>query len=271
MKIGIFFALLFVGLTAFSQTTIKGQLLDSVTRQPVEFANIGLIGKGYGTVSNERGEYEFVIPDSLTNEKIRISIIGYANKTLDVAKLRDRNVVLLEQIATNLGEISITAKKTRFKVLGNETQTKAISAGFTSNNLGAELAVKLRIKQPQTQIRKVVCNINKNTLNKNPVFRLNIYKQDAEGYPGENILKENIIIEPKEMTGLIQVDLTPYNIVVDDDTFISLEWIKDLGDVKGLYFSSRLIAGTTYYRLVSQDKWRRNNAVGIGLYAEVAY
>lgn len=256
---------------AFGQTTLKGRLLDSLTQLPVEFANIGLIGKGVGTVSNENGDYEFVVPDSLMQENIRISIIGYVNKTFSTYELRKKNTILLKQSATNLSEVTVSAKKTKFKKLGHETQTKAVSAGFTKNNLGAELAVKLNIKHPQTQIRKFYCNVNKNTLNKLPIFRINIYNATKNGYPGENILKQNIIVEPKEMTGLIEIDLTPYNLIVDEDAFVSLEWIKDLGDVKGLYFSAKLVGGATYYRLASQDQWRKEAPVGIGLYAEVAY
>ncbi|MGZ3899877.1 MAG: hypothetical protein ACXVNQ_05955, partial [Bacteroidia bacterium] len=49
----------------FSQITCKGVLLDSATLKPIEFANIGIVGKGIGTVTNEKGEYLFVVPDSL--------------------------------------------------------------------------------------------------------------------------------------------------------------------------------------------------------------
>ena len=70
---------------------------------------------------------------------------------------------------------------------------------------------------------------------------------------------------------MIELDLTPYNLYVDDDVFISIEWIKDLGDVKGLYFSAKLVgASPTYFRQASQGDWHKI-AVGVGLNAEVAY
>ncbi|MBL7931973.1 MAG: carboxypeptidase-like regulatory domain-containing protein [Bacteroidia bacterium] len=271
MRLLLLLALLINGATVYSQNIFKAQILDSLTKQPVEFVNVGLIGKGIGTVSNENGEFEFVIPDSLLQEKIRVSIIGYANKTFSANELKSRNKIFLRQSATNLSEVTIAAKKTKFQMLGHVTQTKAVSAGFSQNNLGAEMAVKLKIKHPQTQIRRFICNINKNTLNKLPIFRINIYKEDENGYPGEILLKQNIIAQPKEMTGLIEIDLSSYNIFVDQNVFISMEWIKDLGDAKGLYFSAKLLGGATYYRIASQDKWRKESPVGIGLYAEVAY
>jgi hypothetical protein len=263
-------------LVCFGNLLVRGQqinqgvLLDSVTKKPIEFANIGLIGKGYGTVSNEKGEYRFSIPDTLLSGTIKISIIGYKPKTFLAKGFDKRKNILLSQSSIPLNEIKVAAKKLKIKVVGNETKN-SINGGFTGNNLGAEMGVKLNIKHPNTQIRKFMVNLSRNTLDKTPVFRLNIYSVDAKGYPKENILKENILIEPKTLVGFIEVDLKPYSILVNEDVIISLEWIKDLGNVSGLYFSSKLVNGSTYFRNASQDKWEKISGVGIGLHAEIGY
>jgi len=146
-----------------------------------------------------------------------------------------------------------------------------VSASFKKNSLGAELGIKVSVKHPQTHIRKLMFNITANKLDTFPVFRLNIYTEDAKGYPGTNVLTQNIIIVPKEKTGYIEFDLEPYHIFVNDDVFIAIEWLKDLGDLKGLYFSTKLAGSSTYYRQASQDKWEKVNSIGIGINAEVAY
>lgn len=256
--------------TCSGQQSYKGILLDSITRQPVEFANIGVIGKGIGTVTDEKGAYALTIPDSLGGEKIKISMIGYRAKTYPVKIFKELQQVLVSQSNITLNEVLVSAKKTKVKIAGNDTKTKLVSAGYMKNNLGAEIAVKLNIKHPKTQIRTFMVNINANSINKLPLFRLNIYTVGEKGAPGENILQKNIIIEPKEMTGLITFDLKPYQVYVDSDVFIAIEWIRDLGDVKGLYFSTKLIGSATYARQVSQDKWEKVPA-GIGLHAEIAY
>jgi CarboxypepD_reg-like domain len=253
-----------------SQQINQGILLDSVTKQPIEFANIGLVGKGYGTVSNEKGEYRFSIPDTLLSGTIKVSIIGYKPKTFSAKGFDKRKNILLSQSTIPLNEIKVAAKKLKIKVVGNETRN-SINGGFTGNNLGAEMGVKLNIKHANTQIRKFMVNLSRNTLDKTPVFRLNIYNVDAKGYPKENILKENIVIEPKTLVGFIEVDLKPYSILVNEDVIISLEWIKDLGNVSGLYFSSKLVNGSTYFRNASQDKWEKISGVGVGLHAEIGY
>ncbi len=271
MKYFLLVPALFASLLFRGQIEIKGRLIDNLTQQPVEFANIGLIGKGYGTVSDENGRYEFTIPDSLSGETVRVSIIGYAPQSYAVSEIRNVSQIRLQQASATLAEVVVKAGKTKIKTIGNETRTKLISGGFFKNNLGAEFAVKLNIKNPQTQIRKVAININKNNLHKLPVFRVNLYNVDKNGFPGENILQQNIIIEPKDTVGLLEVDLKSYGIFVDEAVFISLEWIKDLGDAKGLYFSTKLGSGTTYSRSTSQDQWFKSKGIGIGLYTEIAY
>ncbi|MBA2610679.1 MAG: carboxypeptidase-like regulatory domain-containing protein [Bacteroidetes bacterium] len=253
----------------FSQKICKGILLDSTSGKPIEFANIGIVGKGFGTVTNEQGEFNFAVPDSVANAPVKVSMIGYRSKTFSLATLTSLTKITLAQTATNLNEVAVSAKKTKIKVLGNDTKTDHVTAGFVKNTLGAELAIKLNIKHPQTHLKKFYLNIARNSIEK-PIFRFNVYNKDAKGNPKDNILTQNIIIETKEKTGLIELDLTPYNLFVDDDVFISLEWIKDLGDVKGLFFSAKLVGSPTYYRQASQDKWQKI-PVGIGLHAEVAY
>jgi len=270
LRITLILFFLVSGIQIFPQKICKGILADSATNAPVEFANIGVIGKGVGTVTNEKGEYTFIIPDSLADQKIRISLIGYKSITLSVNKLLSLNKVLLAQEATSLDEVAVTVKKLKVKMLGNNTRHTSVVGGFTENNLGAEMAVKLDIKNPKTHLRKFMVNIATNSLDK-ALFRLNIYSVDEKGYPKENILKHNIIIEPKEKTGLVEVDLKPYGIFVDEDVFVALEWIKDLGNAQGLNFSTKLVGSGTYFRKASQDKWEKTHPVGVGLHVEAAY
>lgn len=256
---------------SYGQKLCKGILLDSLTKQAIEYANIGIVGKGVGTVTDDKGEYSFSIPDSLLDQNIKISMIGYRSKIYPATGFEKLSKVHLAQNITSLHEVSVTAKKTKIKILGNQTKTKAVSGGFNKNSLGSEIAVKLNIKRPQTHIKKFMFNINKNSLNIAPIFRVNMYNADDNGYPNENILAQNIIIAPKEMIGFVEIDLTPYSIFVDKDVFISIEWIKDLGDVRGLYFSTKMVGGATYFRRTSQDKWGKTSPIGLGLFAEVAY
>jgi hypothetical protein len=269
IKFRLLLSALILSAHLISQTAIKCTVLDSSTHQPVEFANVGIASKGLGTVTNEKGEFSLSIPDSLKNDKVRISILGYRTREIKQAELARTGSVLLSPSSYKLNEVVIKPGKPKFKTLGNKTTSKNMICGFSSNNLGCEMAVKLNIKHKETWIKKLSFNIVKNIYD-DVIFRVNIYKKDKDGNPGENLLKQNLLISPKTKTGLVEVDLTPYFLLADDDVFVSIEWIKDLGDAKGLYFSCEMLGGT-YYRKASQDKWEHSAAVGVGLFVDVQY
>jgi hypothetical protein len=143
------------------------------------------------------------------------------------------------------------------------------TCGFTSNKLGCELGVKLNIKHQETQLKKLSFNIVRNVYD-SLIFRVNIYKKDKDGQPGENLLTKSLFVTPQTKTGLVEVDLSKLYLFVNDDVFVTIEWIKDLGDTQGLYFSCQLF-GNTWYRQASQDKWSHLSAVGVGLFVDVEY
>jgi hypothetical protein len=267
----LFLLFFIIPCAAFSQIALKIQLLDSITKKPIEFVNVGVLSKGIGTVSNENGLFQLNLPDSLKENELKFSCIGYESKKIIIKKLVGLNTLLIKPSAINLAEIKVVVKRNpKYKTLGNDTKTKSIIAGFTSNNLGSELAVKLNIKHKETKLKNLKFNIVSNPFD-SLVFRFNVYNTDANGKPSKNILTQMVLIEPASKTGFVEFDLDKYNIYTSEDIFIAIEWIKDYGDNKGLFFSSQLLGGGSYFRKASQDKWIKVPAVGIGLSALVEY
>ena len=264
-----FYLFLIFSISVNSQNIIKCRVLDSASKAPVEFANAGIVSRAFGTVTDEKGEFTLNVPDSLMQEKIRISILGYKTKDISLKKLMSASVIYLAEAAYNLNEVSVKPKKTKHKVLGNETTSKSATCGFTSNKLGCEMGVKLNIKHKETHLKKLSFNIAGNVYD-SLIFRVNIYKADKDGKPGENLLTKSLFVTPAAKTGLTEVDLSKLYLFVDDDVFVSLEWIKDFGDTKGLYFSCQLFSGT-WYRMASQDKWEHISVAGVGLFVDVEY
>ncbi|MCH1417889.1 MAG: hypothetical protein L7U68_04990 [Flavobacteriaceae bacterium] len=66
----------------------------------------------------------------------------------------------------------------------------------------------------------------------------------------------------------IEVDLTPYDIYVEDDFFVSIEWIEDLG-VEGLWFSAGVFGKSHYARSPSHAHWVKQRALCIGMGVEL--
>ena len=62
-------------------------------------------------------------------------------------------------------------------------------------------------------------------------------------------------------TGWIQLDLEPYNIKVDKDFIVSIQWIESKTDSKEkpvtMIPAAVSFSKDTYVRIASQDKWKR--------------
>ena len=236
-------------------------------------SNVGLIGKNIGTVSNLNGDFSLPYdPDSL-NFPVRVSMIGYESIEYTVSELRaalqESPTVYLSPTTYEIEEVVISSKERKTKVLGNKTTSKSIVAGFTSNMLGNELGTKIKIKKSPTYLNKFNVSIAENGF-ENLKFRLNFYSI-KKGLPDKPINRDNIIIETSIKEGVLTVDLEPYNIVVNDDFYVTLEWIEDLGDVEQLRFSAGFLGKTTVVRSASQANWEKAGKVSIGLNVEVEY
>ena len=47
--------------------------MDSASRQPIEFVNIGIVGKNIGTVSNSNGEFSIDLDVELDHDSLLFS------------------------------------------------------------------------------------------------------------------------------------------------------------------------------------------------------
>ena len=77
--------LLFTNLSLFSQDDFlyNGKIIDSVSKEPLAYVNIGIVDYNLGTVSDENGKFELIIKTSDQDLLIRYSYIGYTSKTFN--------------------------------------------------------------------------------------------------------------------------------------------------------------------------------------------
>lgn len=258
----LFFILLLSSNGVFGQV-IKGTLIHADTKQPIEFANIGIVGKNVGTVTDLNGKFNLLVDSKYDKDTILFSIIGYKPLLLKISDLRKciDNEVLLEEKAYELTEVIIRPKRFVQRTLGVTTKFKKIAAGFADNKLGYECGILMRIRK--TAFLKKV-NIHISNCSYDTIFyRLNIYKVHGK-LDFENILREPIYINmsKESVRDEIQIDLQPENIVVEGDFLVTLEHVKDLG--KGYLNFCAGLTDKTFYRKTSQGKWE-TAPVGISI------
>lgn len=256
---------------------IVGVVVDNENDKPLQYVSIGILNKETGTVTDINGKFALHSKEEFANDTIRISSIGY--KTVEILvkdlmlKKQPVSIKLKEQI-NELDEVVITAKEFRKKILGNETESKFMSTAFSYDQLGAEMGVKINIRKKPTFADTFNFNISYNRLSAKSIFRINFYSVE-NNKPHENILTENILvpIEPKQV-GKITIDLKPYNIVLNNDVIVTLEWVASDGENnngEAIFFSIGMFNSGTLYKKSSQAKFKKYSNMGVGFNIDVRY
>jgi len=86
---------------------IKGVVIDSVSRQPIPFVSIGVIGSSTGTISNEQGNFILRLQKNNLSD-IGFSAIGYNIKKIKLNTIIDTFIeVKLSRNSINLKEVFV--------------------------------------------------------------------------------------------------------------------------------------------------------------------
>ncbi|MDU1903338.1 MAG: carboxypeptidase-like regulatory domain-containing protein [Dysgonomonas sp.] len=87
---------------------IEGLLSDRISNEPIAYGTIGVSNSSIGTISNLSGEFKLIIPDSLQNDVIRISHLGYQTQEICASLLDQQKITIaLNPVVISLQEIII--------------------------------------------------------------------------------------------------------------------------------------------------------------------
>lgn len=268
------FFLLFVSTSSFA-IQLSGTVVNSSSRVPIPYVNIGVPEKGVGTISDDNGRFKISIDNGLVGDSIRFSCIGYKPTFFTVKKLLTLNApIVIELMANNtlLREVVINAKKLKHGKVGSNTTAKFLISGLGIGDLGGEVGTRLRLKSRTIFIDSLHFFIAANSFD-TVVFRLNIYPLKG-AFPKSNVLKRNIIIPIiGKKKGWIHVDLDEDGLCLRDDFIATLELVAYSQQKKGgVYFSqSPPYLAPMYYRNKSQDVVKRFKGGPMGIYFDYYY
>jgi hypothetical protein len=276
MKSSLFFALSLINCSLiFAQSSFKGVVIDAENNQPVPYVSIGIINKADGTVSNVKGEFEINLDAKVANDDtLKFSSVGYESKAFLVGDLKQKfkNTSLgisLKKSISQLKPVVINSKRAHVKILGYETTSKLLGLGVGTNAIGSQGGVRIPIKHQNTSIENLSFFIIQNTFER-LTFRVNIYEMN-DGKPGNNILNDNVIFKVGDkQSGKITVDLTNYNVIVNKDVLITVEWIDANPATNGTLDIAAVLFGSTYFRQASQYLWKKKGT-GLGFSVKASY
>lgn len=285
----ILFLLLFV-LTISSYTNIfcqierteiiySGIIKNKDTGEKLQYVNIGIKNSIVGTVSDLNGNYQLKVPDSLSNNKLTFSSIGYNELSLKISNFRVDTIinVNLQPETYTLSETNILSNYLKQRKRGLKSKNKKMVVAINGKSFGSEVGSPIRIRHKETLLKTFHFNII--TIKPDSaVFRLKIYNMSGDTI-GANLLNKDILfIIRKDNLGEYQVNLIPHNIVVNNDIFISIELLNifPVESIGKTSFSDRINAsavialsnGGVFQKKASFGKWEKvanNFAIGFWL------
>lgn len=240
----------FFGANAKAQS-FSAQLVDEL-KQPVAYANVGVLYKNIGSVSNAEGHFTIDLSKAAATDTIKISCIGYTATFITVQKIAALGKITIKSKTVEIAEVVIKPVKTKEKVFGVETTSAFMSIGFSENELGKEVGLLMR-NNKVAHLKEL--RINFSSCEYDSIFyRINIYNF-KKGESFENVMPVAVYLSlQKEQTEkTVVVDVSKYGIVVEGDFLVALEHITDLG-AGGLYFCGS-ISGKSFFRETSQGIW----------------
>ncbi|MDZ4749004.1 MAG: carboxypeptidase-like regulatory domain-containing protein, partial [Saprospiraceae bacterium] len=108
-KAGLFMLLSFPILSS-GQNTLRGEVFDNLTGDPIIGANVIVQGTSIGTVTDFDGHYKLVT-NQLLPLTINISYTGYESKSIDITPENMFNRTRLSEASIMIETIQVTASR----------------------------------------------------------------------------------------------------------------------------------------------------------------
>jgi len=88
---------------------VQGVVKDSLSKEVLSYASLGLKKYPIGTSTNMNGEFQLIVNDTLANEMITVSMMGYESKSYKICDMKGNYFeILLNPRSIQLGEITVS-------------------------------------------------------------------------------------------------------------------------------------------------------------------
>lgn len=238
---------------------INGTIINNSNNERLEFVNIGIIKKNFGTISNAHGYFEIFIPDSLVEDTLTFSYIGFERLkvpiTVLIAKPKQNIQMFPKEIL--IDDINIYANKPITKKYGTKGHSPLVFVPAYVDRDIYEIAFLVKSKKYPAKAKYLNIYIKSSSID-SCRFRINFY-DNQEGIPNNILNTQNIIIKKNIVKNdWNKIDLTDYNLVISKDFFVSVEFIPDFesNEAYQISYGGKLIKeGKTYFRSSSLGDW----------------
>ncbi len=280
LKTAFFLFSVLLRTTLFAQVQYSGTIVDAENKQSLPYVNIGILNKGIGTVTDELGRFSLRAEDKgiSSSDTLQISSIGYKTITLTIEEIgfssTQEEIIFMEPFVEQLNEVVITNKGFApiIESVGYRNRGED-NYGYWKDNiaLGGELATKITVNKKPRKLNTFEFEIAKNSAD-SLLIRVNFYDKDGRlGLPKSNLntSKNSILYSLRKDEMIVKMDISPYNIYVEDDFYVSLELVEIYNneDLELVLAATSSMEGS-YRKYASQGKWEKISELNMAFYVE---
>ncbi|MDR0437060.1 MAG: carboxypeptidase-like regulatory domain-containing protein [Bacteroidales bacterium] len=210
---------------AIGQISLRACVVDTDTKLAIPYPTIVSTLSGKGFVANEHGCFEIKVVPSDTLE---IRCLGYDRLRLPASELSQDAIIYLVPKIFDLSEVIIISPRNRWTPFQGKPYNCIVNryCGLQLNAVGIEYVSLVRFSNDDLKELQRV-RIRMNYVKPLKPCRLVLYEMCVSGQPGNTLLRQPILIEPKHIRRRgreIEIDLSQYRITVEgQEIFVGIE------------------------------------------------
>ncbi len=194
---------LFLVFTNFLFSQIKGKVIDEFD-QPIPYVNIWVQGENVATTSEENGEFSI---NTTADKSLLFSSLGFEKK---VILAKDAFLVKLQPTSYQLNEIAITKRRRNKRLEIGQIENTTLQAFDNGPRIDVKFFPYHKSYTKTKYISKIAlltdCKID------NASVKIRIYKADSNGFPGDEMLDKNLIVNVKKGVQTTWINISENNI-----------------------------------------------------------
>lgn len=264
----------FVSSHCFPQLNLKGKIINESDNKPVPYAFVGIKDKKAGGVTDSSGNFQISLPGFIKkNDTVIISSIGFESVKMAVNTAISQSEFKLKAFSKSLEMVTVKSYLNE-NAIGMNTESFEFFRGWYDVTTGGEIGRIFEVPQQEYKIER----IRFKTDNKCDTCLIRLHIRNViGGLPGEEILKDNIIIPIVNLAdnGKSSVfDLEPYNIILTEkEIYIGFEVLNCSNQVSA--DKSLCFIGTSYgqyfYKSFVNSPWQADNTYNIDVRLYLKY
>lgn len=236
---------------------ISGKVSSS-ENEKIEFVNIGIKGKSVGTTSNQDGIFKLIMPIfDFVNDSLYLSVIGYEPKSIPITDFIEGEFcnINLNEKSYEIREVIVKAGKLKTRTFGIKRAGRGIVKGRVR---GTENAILVNSNHFPVMIKQLRFGTwsYKDTIN----YRVNFYNI-KDSLPNEILIYKAFVFSAvSDENGWISNDLSQYNIYLDQDFFVAVEFLpnKNAENKNTHTFKAKMMTiGNPSYTRNYFDNWEK--------------